>query len=126
MAYISACLLNFYLWVGDRVQDLYAYFRVLADRKRFRMLHYLARHDEITVTDLSAELRMSQPLISWHLRKMRRIGLVTTRRSGRQVLCSLNRPAFKHFQQKLDDTLGLNAPIGEEFQATDLEEVSGL
>ncbi len=90
------------------MQDLPVYFRVLADRKRFQILQYLAQHDEATVSDLGAHLHMSQPLISWHLRKMRRIGLVSTRRSGRQVLCSLNRPALRHYQRDLDEVLGLD------------------
>lgn len=96
------------------MQDLPMYFRVLADRKRFQILRYLARHDEVAVSDLGTELRMSQPLISWHLRKMRRIGLVTTRRSGRLVLCSLNRPALRRYQHTLDEALGLYAPATDD------------
>lgn len=101
------------------MQDLSVYFRVLADRKRFQILRYLARHDEVAVSDLGAQLHMSQPLISWHLRKMRRIGLVTTRRAGRMVLCSLNRPALRRYQHDLDEALGLYAPATEE-TVTDL------
>lgn len=101
------------------MQDLPAYFRVLADRKRFQILRYLAQHDEVAVSDLGTQLHMSQPLISWHLRKMRRIGLVTTRRAGRMVLCSLNRPVLRHYQQNLDEALGLYAPATDE-TVTDL------
>lgn len=99
------------------MQDLPVYFRVLADRKRFQILRYLAQHDEVAVSELGMHLHMSQPLISWHLRKMRRIGLVTTRRSGRMVLCSLNRPALRGYQHSLDDALGLYAPLADETEA---------
>lgn len=92
------------------MQELSVYFRVLADRKRFQILQYLAQHDEITVSDLGTHLRMSQPLISWHLRKMRRIGLVKTRRSGRQVFCSINRATLRRFQRDLDEVFGLDTP----------------
>lgn len=96
------------------MQDLPVYFRVLADRKRFQILCYLAQHDEVAVSDLGMQLHMSQPLISWHLRKMRRIGLVTTRRSGRMVLCSLDRPALRRYQHSLDEALGLYAPATDD------------
>jgi ArsR family transcriptional regulator, arsenate/arsenite/antimonite-responsive transcriptional repressor len=90
------------------VQDLTLYFRALADRKRFRILYHLARHDEVTVSELGEELRLSQPLISWHLRRLRRLGLVTTRRSGRQVRCSLNRSELLRFNRLLEEVLELS------------------
>jgi len=55
------------------------------------MVVYLAGYDEMTVSELTRALRISQPLASWHLRKLRRAHLITARRVGRQVFCSLNR-----------------------------------
>jgi ArsR family transcriptional regulator len=90
------------------MQDLSMFFRALADRKRFRIAQYLALHEQVTVTELGAELRLSQPLISWHLRMLRRAGIVKTRRSGRQVFCSLNRRTIEGYERKLDETFRLN------------------
>lgn len=95
-------------WEG-RLRDLSAYFRALADQKRLAIVRYLAQHDEVTVSRLGTELRLSQPLISWHLRLLRRAGLVMTRRSGRQVWCSLNRAALQTYEQRVDQILGLTA-----------------
>ncbi len=73
-------------------RDLGHALRALSDQARLRMVQYLAGRDgETTVSDLTTALRISQPLVSWHLRKLRRAGLVTTRRAGRQVFLSLNR-----------------------------------
>jgi DNA-binding transcriptional ArsR family regulator len=91
------------------VQDLSLYFRALADRKRLRIAQYLAGHEEVTVTQLGEELRMSQPLMSWHLRMLRRAGIVKTRRVGRQVLCSLNRRALTTYSQRVSETFGVGA-----------------
>lgn len=90
------------------VPDLSLYFRALADRKRLRIVHYLAGHEQVSVTQLGDELRFSQPLISWHLRVLRRAGIVKTRRTGRQVLCSLNRRVLEAYGQRVDETFGLN------------------
>jgi DNA-binding transcriptional ArsR family regulator len=87
--------------------DLPAYFGALSDRKRFRILVYLSEHEATTVTELGTKLRMSQPLISWHLRSLRKAGLVKTRRAGRQVWCSLNRPAIIRYEHKLFRALGI-------------------
>lgn len=89
------------------MQDLTAYFRALADRKRLLIVRYLARHDQITVTELGKKLRLSQPLISWHLRMLRRAGIVKTNRVGRQVWCSLDREALQTYEQRLDRILGI-------------------
>jgi DNA-binding transcriptional ArsR family regulator len=102
------------------MQDLHAYFRALADRKRFAIVLHLAQHEQVTVTELGEALRMSQPLISWHLRRLRRAGIVKTRRAGRQVWCSLNRHALVKYQQKLEATVGLPPTTTEPGSARDI------
>jgi len=88
-------------------QDLALYFRALGDRKRLQIAQFLAQHERVPVTQLAEELRLSQPLISWHLRLMRRAGLVKTQREGRQVLCSLNRRGLRSYQQRVNMLLDL-------------------
>jgi len=91
------------------MHDLTLFYKALADRKRMRIAQHLALHERMTVSELGAELRMSQPLISWHLRMLRRAGIVKTRRAGRQVLCSLNRKALHNYQRQADELFGLDA-----------------
>ena len=67
------------------IRELTLLFRALADASRLRIVAQLGTEEEITVTDLARRMRMSQPLISWHLSLLRRTGLVVTRRSGRVV-----------------------------------------
>ncbi len=99
------------------MQDVFVYFRALGDRKRLSILQYLAVHERVPVTELGENLRLSQPLISWHLRILRRAGVVKTHRTGRQVLCSLNRPALARYQKRVEELFGLHdlkvAPIDE-------------
>lgn len=95
------------------MQDLSTYFRALADRKRLRVVELLAERDSMTVTQLGEELRLSQPLISWHLRILKKAGIIATRRQGRQVWCSLDYPALSDYQDQVADVFGLNdAPPG--------------
>jgi ArsR family transcriptional regulator len=64
--------------------------KALADVARLTIVYHLARQEEITVSALTDMLGLSQPLASWHIRKLRRAGLLRTRRAGRQVYCSLD------------------------------------
>jgi DNA-binding transcriptional ArsR family regulator len=59
-------------------------FRALADPTRRAMLERLAR-GEATVSELNAGFDVSQPAISQHLAHLRRAGLVTERRAGRNA-----------------------------------------
>ena len=80
--------------------------KALADPTRLRLLQRLAA-GEGTVTDLMRHVDLSQPLVSWHLRRLRTAGLVQTRRSGREVICSLSRDALRRFHEQEHELLGL-------------------
>lgn len=103
------------------MHDISLYFRALADRKRFRIAQYLARHEEVTVTVLGDELHLSQPLISWHLRILRRAGIVKTRRVGRLVHCSLNRHVLEGYGRRVNELFGLNSAAGAAETAAEAE-----
>ena len=91
----------------DDWRELKLMMKALAGVARLTIVYHLARQDEITVTALTDMLRISQPLVSWHLRRLRRAGLIETHRIGRQVYCSLNR---ERFQQCLERLGGLIDP----------------
>jgi ArsR family transcriptional regulator len=89
--------------------------KALGDVARLTIVYHLARHNEVTVTDLTTMLSISQPLVSWHLRKLRRAGLIDTRRAGRQVYCSLSMQRFQLCLQWLgylvDPDVIIEAPL---------------
>src|SRR6266566_3267537 len=90
----------------DEWRDLKNIAKALADTARLTIVYHLVQHEEITVTALTELLGLSQPLVSWHLRKLRRADLITTRRVGRLVYCSLNENRFElcaQYLQKLID-----------------------
>jgi DNA-binding transcriptional ArsR family regulator len=80
--------------------------RALGDPVRLNILHTLASHDEMKVTDLAARLAVSQPLISWHLSILRRMEFVRTRRQGREVYCSLDVARYQRCVAMLATVIG--------------------
>ncbi len=83
------------------LDDLELMLRALADEARLNIVHHLAGLGEVNVTEICQSLGISQPLVSWHLRRLRRAELVRTRRFGRQVYCSLDLLRFQRCQQWL-------------------------
>ncbi len=88
------------------VRELGAYFRALGDTLRLRLLRQLAVQGEMSVSQLVAALHVSQPLVSWHLGHLKRVGLVRMRRAGRQGYCSLDRGQLDYYQNLLFAFLG--------------------
>ena len=72
----------------DSYARLAELFRALADSSRAKIVHCLLRH-ELCTCDLAAVTALSEPAVSQHLRLLRELGLVKTRREGRMVFYSL-------------------------------------
>jgi DNA-binding transcriptional ArsR family regulator len=79
----------------DELREMARYFHALKDIMRLRILATLAASGEMTVTDLARTLRVSQPLVSFHLRPLRVLDLVQVRRAGREVYYSVNLPEIQ-------------------------------
>ena len=88
------------------LHDLAHTFYALKDVVRLEMLSVLATR-ECTVNELAETLDKSQPLMSWHLRRLKAAGLVKIRRSGREVYCSLDRDVIQQQQKEFQQLVGL-------------------
>ncbi len=90
----------------DDLRELRVVHKALADVNRLRIVRRLADRDA-SVTDLIEEIGLSQPLVSWHIGRLRTAGLITTRRRGRETTCSLRPEAFEAFAARERLVLGL-------------------
>jgi DNA-binding transcriptional ArsR family regulator len=64
-------------------------FRGLGDPNRARIVHALV-HDDMTTSGLAELLGMNQPAVSQHLRTLRMLRLVKSRRKGQFVVYSVD------------------------------------
>lgn len=69
-------------------------FNAVAEPRRRQILAALAGGQR-SVSELVAALDVPQPLVSKHLRVLRKVGIVTVREDGRQRLYRLNGSALK-------------------------------
>jgi len=79
--------------------------RFLSDRNRLRILTALTRA-ETCVCDLIDELDLPQPLVSYHLGKLKKAGLVRARRDAQWIYYSLDPDAWHRLTTPLADLFG--------------------
>jgi DNA-binding transcriptional ArsR family regulator len=82
------------------LRELRLYYRALGDVTRLRIVQLLATEGELPVSYLAKRLRVSAPLMTWHLHRLKRAGIVRTERVGREVRCSFNRQRFVDLQDR--------------------------
>lgn len=112
-AHVRSTIANAVLQPED-LRELRLVHKTLADVNRLRIVRRLADTDA-TVADLVAQVGLSQPLVSWHVGRLRAAGLVTTRRVGRETICRLVPEAFGAFARREAEVLGLgNGPSGDD------------
>ena len=81
-------------------RELKAYQLDLGYVNRLLVVQILATEGEFPVSELVRRLRISAPLMSWHLRRLTRAGIVRTERVGRGVRCSFDREHFSQMQER--------------------------
>jgi len=66
--------------------------KILAHPQRLRIIEILEREREVPVYALIEETGFPQAVVSQHLNQMRRIGLLTARRQGKEMWYSITDP----------------------------------
>lgn len=78
--------------------------KAFANGTRLRMLDLLAKREH-TVSDLQSALGITLPNVSQHLAILKAAGVVSTRRNGKQMYCSLTLPEVKEACQLIRNVL---------------------
>jgi ArsR family transcriptional regulator, arsenate/arsenite/antimonite-responsive transcriptional repressor len=100
----------------EDLRELRIFHKALADVNRLRIVRRLAA-GPATVGELIETVGLSQPLVSWHVGRLRAAGVVETRRAGREVLCQLRTSVFDEIAERERVLLGSGgaaepAPVG--------------
>ncbi|MFN2464326.1 MAG: ArsR/SmtB family transcription factor [Candidatus Dormibacteria bacterium] len=91
------------------VRDLKAHFIGLANPTRLAIISLLV-DQELSAAAIARELKLSQPLLSWHLRVMRKAGLIETRRRGREISCGIDRGSIRVLQERFNEFINMAGP----------------
>jgi DNA-binding transcriptional ArsR family regulator len=93
----------------DDLRELRVFHRALADINRLRIVQRLTK-GPATVGDLIDTVGLSQPLVSWHVSRLKAAGIVETKRTGREVFCQLRPNVFGEVAERERSLLGVPAP----------------
>ena len=96
--------------------ELVALLKCLADRSRLRIVRALAAED-LYVELLSERLALAPSTVSFHLRKLAEVGIVSSYRTQYYVMYALNRAKLNHNLLAL-----VSAPVGDEGEQERREE----
>lgn len=87
--------------LGEHLRESSELLAALADAGRQDLVVLLARN-ELNVSELAERLpRLSRPTISHHLGVLRRAGLVSARKEGKEVFYRLNKPYITAVLERL-------------------------
>jgi DNA-binding transcriptional ArsR family regulator len=92
-----------------RAEALNRLFRALASAPRREILRLAARK-RCAVTQFAAQLEMSQPAVSKHVRILVDAELLSKTREGRYRWCRLNRGAFQSARESIEELRGTVTP----------------
>ena len=91
--------------IDDQVYEMQVRIcKAFANGIRLRILDMLAIR-EMPVSELQGELRITAANVSQHLSILKSAGVVTTRREGKQIYCSLTMPEVKSACKLIKDVL---------------------
>ena len=82
------------------IEDLAAIFKALGDPTRLRIIRLLAKNEgNLCVNALTHQLEVTQSAVSQHLRVLRNVGLVSSKRVGPRVHYAINETTWKKYEE---------------------------
>ncbi|HEY8755821.1 MAG TPA: metalloregulator ArsR/SmtB family transcription factor [Candidatus Dormibacteraeota bacterium] len=110
--------------IAAGASDLSVAFEGLANPTRLLIVESLASIVEMRVSELAELCMVSQPRMSWHLRILRKAGIIRTRRDGREVYCRLDREAIAQHLRAFVRLISARSEASNDALAQSLQPVS--
>ena len=66
--------------------------KCICDETRFEILELLQKDNELCVNDFVEKLKKDQPLVSHHLKTLKKCGIVTSRDEGKKAMYTISNP----------------------------------
>ncbi|MBU0667952.1 metalloregulator ArsR/SmtB family transcription factor [Patescibacteria group bacterium] len=91
---------------AGKIDSLAAFLRIIADGNRIRILCQL-KSGEKCVCEVWKNLKLPQNLVSHHLKVMRKLNLITSRKDGLKVIYSLNMEEIAKYINQMNNLLSV-------------------
>ncbi|MEI6294044.1 MAG: metalloregulator ArsR/SmtB family transcription factor, partial [Methanomicrobiales archaeon] len=86
------------------VEEMAGTFKALGDYNRLYIIYLLAndKTGNLGVNDLAGMLKISQPAVSQHLKILKNVRIIGSRKEGNHVYYSFNRENMVRYKENLD------------------------
>jgi DNA-binding transcriptional ArsR family regulator len=91
---------------AKKTEALADFLRILSDGNRIRIL-CLLKSGEKCVCEVWKHLKLQQNLVSHHLKILKKLNLITSRKEGLKVIYSLNRDEVAVYMNQMNDLLSI-------------------
>jgi DNA-binding transcriptional ArsR family regulator len=98
----------------NEIPKLKSLLQILGDENRLKIVKFISEK-ECSVTEIVEAIRLSQPLVSHHLKVLRESGILETKRSGPFIF-------YKLTDQRLLQALGLFSEIANAINGEIIED----
>ncbi|KOY86873.1 hypothetical protein AD998_12615 [bacterium 336/3] len=89
----------------DKNKKLVAFFKAIAHPTRMSIVQLLMEQEQLTVNTICEKLDLEQSLTSHHLAGMRKSGLLTSKRNGKNIYYMLGSPKIKDILGSIKELL---------------------
>ncbi len=85
-------------------EKLASFLRIVADSNRVKIISLL-RKGEKCVCEIWKDLNLSQNLVSHHLKELKKLDLIVSRKKGLNVIYSFNKSKMKEYLDQMNNLL---------------------
>ncbi len=86
--------------------DALGVLRALSDETRQGIIMVFAHNKELRANDIAEKFSLSRPTVSHHLNLMKRMGVLNSRKSGKEIYYSLNKFHVVQLLNSVAKTIG--------------------
>ena len=84
-----------------KILELSEILNIVAQGHRLQIICLLSKHEELCVCDIMSAIDIKQNLASHHLRLLKNIGLLQSRKDGKKTMYALNTKKYKKFTKQI-------------------------
>ncbi|MDX1905274.1 MAG: metalloregulator ArsR/SmtB family transcription factor [Thermonemataceae bacterium] len=89
-----------------KIETLVSFFKSIAHPTRMGVIQLLLQKEQMSVTAICDSLDLEQSLASHHLASMRKTGILSCRRDGKNIYYSLGNPIVKTLIESVEAQIG--------------------
>jgi ArsR family transcriptional regulator len=93
------------------LDNLILYAKAFSDLNRLNILALIHREKELCVCEISDTLKLSQPLVSRHLKQLKEANILDSHKDGKWIVYSIVSTPSKVLQAYIEELQGLEADL---------------